>query len=147
MRYEYYKACVEAGMPEEKIKELERFFDAEKKKLNNKKKRKEQLSILALSIDAETGVYAEDETISFETEMLYKEEIRIIHDIINSFGPSDREFLYDYFYKAEENISELARMHNVTRRVAEIRIKWLIKEMREKYFKQNPIGETEIFKR
>ena len=53
MIYEYERACKEAGLSEEKIKEIGRMFDAEKKRLKRRKIAKEKSEWGYFSIDGE----------------------------------------------------------------------------------------------
>ena len=147
MKKKYLEACAETGLSKDEMRGIENLFDAEKKRFKYQSQKIKKMGISKLSLDDESMVDLVDEKVNVEAELLYKEEVRIILGIIRSFRPSDQEFLLDYFYVAEESVSQLARMHNVTRRVAETRINRLIKEMREEYFRINPTGETEIFKK
>ena len=88
-----------------------------------------------------------DDSVNIEADIIYNEEVKTILDIIRTFREDDQKFVYDYFYKAEENISLLARMWNMARHEAKRRINRLVEQMREEYFRRNPTGETEIFKR
>ena len=146
MLMKYVEACQSEGMSKEEIREFERVFEKEKKRNQYQNRLKEKMGILEVSWDEGKEYDVVDENADLEVYLCYKEEVQTILNIIELFEPEDRGFLLDYFYKAEGNTSKLARMYNMTRRTAEIRIKKLIKEMRIEYFKINPTGETEIFK-
>ena len=148
MLMKYVKACQEAGLSKEQTREIERIYDADKKMNRWRNEMKEEYGISMQSMDhGETTSEIVDENVNIETDILYKEEIETILDIIRTFKKEDQRFVYDYFYIAEENVSQLARMWNMARHAAERRIHRLVRQMREEYFRRNPTGETEIFKR
>ena len=148
MLMKYVKACQEAGLSKEQTREIERVYDADKKRNRRRNEMKKEYDISIQSTDqGETIFEIVDDRVNIEADIIYEEEVRIILDIIRTFGEEDQKFVYDYFYKAEENISLLARMWNMARHKAKRRIDRLIGQMREEYFRRNPTGETEIFKR
>ena len=144
----YVKACQEAGLSKEQTREIERVYDADKKRNRRRNEMKKEYDISIQSTDqGETIFEIVDDSVNIEAEIIYNEEVKTILDIIRTFREDDQKFIYDYFYKTEENISLLARMWNMARHEAKRRINRLIEQMREEYFKRNPTGETEIFKR
>ena len=148
MLMKYVKACQEAGLSKEQIKEIERVYDVDKKRNRRRNEMKKEYDISIQSTDqGETIFEIVDENVNIEAGIIYREEVETILSIIRTFRREDQKFIYDYFYEVEGNVSQLARMWNMAYHETRRRINRLIKQMREEYFRRNPTGETEIFKR
>ena len=120
MRIEYERACVEAGMPEEKIKELRRMFDAEYKKLKREKEAKTDVEYgiysleLLQSPDKGAGYFdIPDPDMDVEKRILHKIDMERLREVLNMISPEQREFILDCFdaeWGARKKIAEKYNM-------------------------------------
>ncbi len=106
MIYEYELACKEAGLSEEKIKEIRRMFDAEKKKLKRRKIAKDKCGwgffavedLMVGDILHYKGAFdIPDAGMSVEDEIIYKLDLERLNECLKEFRPEDKEFLLDCF--------------------------------------------------
>ena len=104
MRIEYERACVEAGMSEEKIKEIRKIFDADYKRLKrqNEAMKREGLDFLSLELlmdpagDATAYNFIDPEA-DVEEEVMHRLDLEHLREVLSRISVKDREFIMDCF--------------------------------------------------
>lgn len=104
MLFWYEKACQEAGMEEEKIRELRRGFDADYKRLKREKRAKRQSGYtfcLLSEIEMEdsngkTGEWV-DQDVNIEEEAINNYELGQLRKVLGEMTDDDREFILASF--------------------------------------------------
>lgn len=105
MIYEYELACKEAGLSEEKIKEIRRMFDAEKKKLKRRKTAHDKsnlgfFTVEELAVNCGEGIDAleiPDPNTDIEMDYIRKCDIEYLKKLLNEMNPRDKEFILDCY--------------------------------------------------
>ena len=140
MIYKYEMACREAGLNEEQIKEIDRVFDADKKKLKRKKNAQEEenkkngFGIYSFSEmggqDKEDDFDAPDPNVDIEADMILKWEIQRVRDLLADMEEPDRVLLLAYTSGVHGAKGEAAKQVGLTRRKADYRVGELLAYMR-----------------
>ena len=115
MIYEYELACKEAGLSEEKIKEIRRMFDAEKKRLKRRKVAHDKsnlgfFSVEELAVGCGDGIDAielPDPNIDIEMDYIRKCDMDYLQKLLNEMNPKDKEFILDC-YSSKRGAESLA---------------------------------------
>lgn len=142
MIYEYELACKEAGLSEEKIKEIRRMFDAEKKKLKRRKIAKDKCGwgffavedLIVGDILHHKGAFdIPDAGISVEDEIIYKLDLERLNELLKEMDPDDKEFLLDCFEsrKGTDNVAQ--EKHGLNRGQVQYRKRKLVNMLRERF--------------
>lgn len=140
MIYKYEMACREAGLSDEQIKEIDRVFDADKKKLKRKKNaqaeenKKNGFGIYSLSEmggqDNEEDFDAPDPSVDIEADIIHKWEIERVRELLADMEETDRILLLAYTSGVHGAKGEAAKSLGLTRRKADYRVEELLKYMR-----------------
>lgn len=119
MRYEYEKACMEAGLSEEKTKEIRKFFDAESKRLKRQRKIRERHEIEVFSFEQVKDDFgwgadkssAEKDDFNLEEMVTTGLMLKQLRGLLAEMEEEDRNFLlalYGYGkYGAECHVAEM----------------------------------------
>lgn len=144
MIYKYEMACKEAGLSEEKIKEIRQIFDNDKKKLKRENEYLEKNDIRYFSIsdvDEETekmGDYSlMDTSVNVEMDVIRKLEIEKLMCYLKELPADDREFLYLCFEEAKENDTAIAKKLGLPRTTVQYRKKKLLTMLRNRFEERN----------
>lgn len=150
MKYSYLKACIAAGLSEDKIKEIERFFDKEKKTLKDQKRKRFQYYGVRFSV-SDTSFNDEDDgdddtsdldipnvDRSPEETVVFNFEMDILYQTLSRLPEEDLDFIMTYFGEADENLSKLARMFDMPRSTASDKFKRLMKNIKKDFFNSCP---------
>ncbi len=104
MRIEYEMACIEAGLPEEKIKEIRRVFDADYKMLKRQNAviQSEEISFLSLEMlqnpeGDSAPFYIMDPELDVERIVLHRLDLEKLYKVLNRIQKKDKEFILDCF--------------------------------------------------
>ena len=146
MIYKYEMACKEAGMNEEQIAEIRRFFDAEKKHLLRDKRAREKQGITFSYITTSEEESEEagdldsreivDENFNLEEMIIHKFQMEKLNKVLGELSDEDREFLLSLFSFDSGGVSKLARVLGIPRETVRDRKKRLLKTVREKFFEE-----------
>ena len=142
MIYEYELACKEAGLSEEKIKEIRRMFDAEKKKLKRRKAAKERYGWGFFAIEDLTvggilhhkGAFdIPDAGMSVEDEIIHQLDLERLNECLAEFEPEDKEFLLDCFKCERGAETYTMEKYGMTRSRVRNKKRILINRLREQF--------------
>ena len=102
MIYKYYLACKEAGLSDEKIREIDQVFDRDKKKVSYDKKLREEEGIVFNSLSSfldkdgeEMDFPACEEDVA--EKVLRQIEIDMMTECLHELPKEDMDFLYTLF--------------------------------------------------
>ena len=152
MKLSYEKACIEAGLPEEKIKEIRKVFNDSYNSMSTEIRRREKNGISRISISGmtdyeEIGDYEiEDKSADLEHNYFLDYDFNVLNEVMAQLTNDERKFIMMYFDDACENVSAVARMANIPRTTATYRITRILDDIREKFFELNPGKDSEFFK-
>ena len=103
MIYKYEMACREAGLSEENIREIDRMFDADKKKLKRKRNaQKEEHERNGFGIYSLSGMHGQDEEDDFdptdpdmdvENAVIHAMDMEKLQLLLAEFSEEDRELI------------------------------------------------------
>ena len=141
MIYEYELACKEAGLSEEKIKEIRRMFDAEKKRLKRRKEAKERYGWGYISIDGMTFKTERDQgtldipdpNTNVEQEVMEQCEMEQLRELLNALAPEDKRFLMDYYQCKHGEKMAVAEKYGMTIQQANYRKNKLLERLRKDF--------------
>lgn len=141
MIYEYERACKEAGLSEEKIKEIRRMFDAEKKRLKRRKIAKEKSEWGYFSIDGELFKTERDQgtmdipdpNTNVERDVIEQCEMEQLRELLNALAPEDKRFLMDYYQGEYGEKMVLAEKYGMTIQQANYRKNKLLERLRKDF--------------
>ena len=141
MIYEYELACKEAGLSEEKIKEIRRMFDAEKKKLKRRKEAKERYGWGYISIDGMTFKTERDQgtldipdpNTNVEQEVMEQCEMEQLRELLNALATEDKRFLMDYYQCKHGEKMVVAEKYGMTIQQANYRKNKLLERLRKDF--------------
>lgn len=143
MIYKYEMACKEAGLSEEKIKEIRQIFDTDKKKLKRENEAMEKYEITyynVFDVDPEYDFLAyeiKDESVNLEQDMIKNWEIEQLMRFMQEFSESDRKLLLLSFESAKVNDSSLAKELGIPRTTLQSRRKKLIEKLQKRFAEEN----------
>ena len=141
MIYEYELACKEAGLSEEKIKEIRRMFDAEKKRLKRRKEAKERYGWGYISIDGMTFKTERDQgtldipdpNTNVEQEVMEQCEMEQLRELLNALATEDKRFLMDYYQCKYGEKMAVAEKYGMTIQQANYRKNKLLERLRKDF--------------
>ena len=135
MIWNYEKACKEAGMEVEKVKELRRFFDMEKKKLKreNKVLEEKHVEYSLLSELEENGFrkagLVEDRTVNVEEEAIRSFEISLLGNCFSILTAEERQLIVWHYYD-EMSFRVIAKRFGITLSAVQNRHEKILKKLR-----------------
>jgi hypothetical protein len=142
MIYEYELACKEAGLSEEKIKEIRRMFDAEKKRLKRRKVAHDKCGwgffaiedLMVGSILHRKGAFdIPDAGMSVEEEIIHRLDLERLNKLLEEMDPDDKEFLLDCFESRKGTDNAAQEKHGLSRGQVQYRKRKLVNMLREKF--------------
>lgn len=140
MIYKYEIACREAGLSEERIKEIRKIFDDDKKKLKRENECMEKNDITYYSVFGVRPEYEdmeaydiEDPSVNVEMEVIRKWEIEQLARFMKELSVDDRKFLYLYYEENGANDTMIARKLGIPRTTVQSRKKKLLKKLRKRF--------------
>ena len=136
MLYWYEKACREAGMDEEKIREMRRGFDKDYKRLKSDKAARMEPGkaiILFSELEAEDGsgelYLIEDSSVNVEEEALHLSELKRLRRLLIDLPDDDRDFLLASFENRQDINKYLADRFGMTKAQVRYRKLKLVQKM------------------
>lgn len=143
MIYEYKLACIEAGLSDEQIKEIEQVFDTEYKSIqyDQEKREKYQMEILhiegMIGPDGEIGSFdPEDHSVNIEEDYIRRCDMEHLQDILAELSDDDREFILVCFAYETSYIKRLGERFGLTPDAVRWKKKRLLKELQKKFFEE-----------
>lgn len=139
MIYKYEIACKEAGLNEEKIVEIRKIFDNDKKRLKREKQRMLEEDIRYFSVDAfEAGEDVESfeiEDPNADTEALAMKnwELSKLREYLAELTPDDIEFIMACYQDAKDSDERIAEKMGLTRNQVRYKKKMLLKHLKERF--------------
>lgn len=143
MIYKYEMACQEAGLSEEKIKEIRQIFDTDKKKLKRENEAMEKYGITyhnIFDVDPEYDFLSyqiKDESVNLEQDMIKNWEIEQLMRFMQEFSENDRKLLLLSFESAKVNDSSIAKELGIPRTTLQSRRKKLIEKLQKRFAEEN----------
>ncbi len=143
MIYKYEIACREAGLSEEKIREIRQLFDNDKKKLKreNESMQKNEITyfnIFAVDPEYDFAVYEiEDPSTNVEMDVIKKWEIEQLVRFVKELPKDDQEFLHLYFEEVDASDTKIARKLDMPRTTVQSRRKKLMDKLRKRFEEEN----------
>ena len=141
MIYEYKLACIEAGLSDEQIKEIEQVFDTEYKAVQYDQTKREKYQVEILHIegmvgsDGEVGTYdPEDYSTNIEEDFLHRCDLERLQEVLSQLSEEDREFLMDCFIYEADYVKRLSAKYGITGRAVRWKKEKLLNALREKFF-------------
>ena len=121
MRIEYERACKEAGLPEEKIMEIRRLFDADYKRMKREKQAREDAGFVYYSLEQlrnpdEDVCYFEmaDPDMDVEQMTLHKLDMEKLMAVLALIPEEERLFILDCFAAEWGARKEIAEKYGMT---------------------------------
>lgn len=143
MIYEYKLACIEAGLSEDKIREIAQVFDTEYKRndYDEKKRRKYGMEILHLEgmigKDGEEGTYeVPDSAVDIEEDFIHQCDLERLRELLDELSDEDREFLMDCFDYENDYIKRISKKYDMTGAAVRWKKERLLKTLRKRFFDQ-----------
>lgn len=141
MIYEYKLACIEAGLSDEQIKEIEQVFDTEYKHNQYDQKKREKYKIEVLHIegmfgqDGEVGTFdIPDSAVDIEEDFIHRCDLERLQEVLSLLSDEDREFLLDCFNYEADYIKRLSTKYGITGSAVRWKKEKLLRVLREKFF-------------
>jgi len=141
MIYEYKLACIEAGLSDEQIRNIEQVFDTEYKAVQYDQTKREKYQVEILHIegmvgpDGEIGSYdPEDYSTNIEEDFLHRCDLEHLQEVLSQLSEEDREFLMDCFIYEADYVKRLSAKYGITGRAVRWKKEKLINALREKFF-------------
>lgn len=138
MLYCYEKACREAGMEEEKIRELRRGFDADYKRLKRENAEKDKIGYSVILLSALEEEYASgsecliaDPDIDVERDAINNYELGRLREILTQMPEEERDFLLASFEDARGTEKQVAEKKGMTRRQVYLKREKLVAQLRK----------------
>lgn len=139
MLYKYELACREAGLTEEKTKEIRQMFDTEYKRLKRRKQRQKKYGISAISVTDMSGTEnecdyeLEDPNNNVEEIVLHKMDLKDLQRYLQEFPEEDRDFLYDYYSCGDKPLVYMSEKCSLTKNQVRYKRDRLIMLLRNKF--------------
>lgn len=139
MIYKYEIACKEAGLTEEKISEIRKFFDGEKKKLKRSIQYREEEGIVFNSLTVMAEEYDGDEDNSLdagfdlEETVIHAMELQRLNMCLSELSVDDREFIYAVFSEERGTIARISRETGIPRSTLVDRKERILRTLKEKF--------------
>lgn len=139
MIYKYEIACKEAGLTEEKIAEIRKFFDGEKKKLKRSIQYRAEEGIVFNSLTVMAEEYGGDEDNSLdagfdlEETVIHAMELQRLNICLNELSVDDREFIYEVFSEERGAIARISRETGIPRSTLVDRKERILRTLKEKF--------------
>lgn len=136
MIWRYEKACKEEGMEAEKINELRKVFDMEKKKMKRENLALEQnhieYSLLSELEDNEyrKAVLVEDRNVNIEEEAIRAYEISLLKDSLRVLTIEEKQLVVWHYYD-EMSLRIIAKKFGITLSAVQSRHKRIIEKLRK----------------
>ena len=141
MIYEYKSACIEAGLSEERIKQIEQVFDTEYKHNRYDQEKRAKYSIEVLHIEGMIGQNGEvgsfelpDPSVDIEEDFIHRCDLCQLQKLLQELSEEDREFLMDCFSYEDNYIKRLSKKYEMTGSAVRWKKEKLLKTLREKFF-------------
>ena len=143
MIYKYEMACREAGLSEEKIREIDRVFDSDKKKLKARKKSRMEehekngfatQSLTALgTLDDGSDLEVADPGMDIEGDKIRAWEHERLQVLLARLPEEDKDLLLQYYGAEHGGKKELAETLGITRRQLDYRVSLLVQGLRAEF--------------
>ena len=139
MLYKYELACREAGLTEEKTKEIRQMFDTEYKRLKRRKQRQKKYGISAISVTDMSGTEnecdyeLEDTNNNVEEIVLHKMDLKDLQRYLQELPEEDRDFLYDYYSCRDKPLVYMSEKCSLTKHQVRYKRDRLIMLLRNKF--------------
>lgn len=139
MLYKYELACREAGLTEEKTKEIRQMFDTEYKRLKRRKQRQKKYGISAISVTDMSGTEnecdyeLEDPNNNVEEIVLHKMDLKDLQRYLQELPEEDRNFLYDYYSCGDKPLVYMSEKCSLTKNQVRYKRDRLIMLLRDKF--------------
>ena len=133
MKWEYEKACIEAGMEEEKIRELRKEFDDDRRKLNREKQRMKRNGVCCVGLNRllENRDLDIPDSISVEEIAIKNLYLKQLRECLQEMDSADRDLVIAYFDK-NTNFSQYARDLGAKRADLIYRVNCIVRQLRKK---------------
>lgn len=143
MIYEYKLACIEAGLSEKQIREIEQVFDTEYKSVQYDQEKREKYQVEVLHIeglrgpDGEEGTYEiQDFTVDIEEDFIHRCDMERLQDLLAELPEDDRDFIIDCFAYETKYIKILGERYGLSPDAVRWKKKRLLKKLQEKFFEK-----------
>lgn len=144
MIYEYKLACIEAGLSEKQIREIEQVYDTEYKRNQYEQVKREKYQWESLHLegligpDGEVGSFElPDPSVDIEEDLIHRCDLAKLRELLQELSADDRAFLMECFTYEADYLKRLSRKYGVTEATILWRKKKLVKQLREKFFEKN----------
>ena len=143
MIYEYKLACIEAGLSEERIKQIEQVFDTEYKhnRYEQAKREKYKMEILhvegMIGQDGEVGSFElPDPSVDIEEDFIHRCDLDRLQDVLAMLSDDDREFIMTCFAYETSYIKRLRERFNLTTEGVRSKKRRILAELQKKFFEE-----------
>lgn len=141
MIYEYKLACIEAGLSEERIKQIEQVFDTEYKHNRYEQAKREKYKMEILHVEGMIGQDGEigsfelpDHSVDIEEDFIHRCDLCQLQKLLQELSEEDRAFLMDCFSYEGDYIKRLSKKYEMTGSAVRWKKEKLLKTIREKFF-------------
>ena len=143
MIYEYKLACIEAGLSDEQIKEIEQVFDTEYKAVQYDQTKREKYQVEILHIegmvgpDGEVGSYEpEDYSTNIEEDFIHLMDLERLQNILAELSDDDREFIMTCFAYETSYIKRLRERFDLTTEGVRSKKRRILAELQKRFFEE-----------
>lgn len=138
----YESACKQAGLSEDKIQEIRRFFDSEKKRLKRRREAHDKCGYSFMSVqdlienrdgwDIETFDIPDGST-DVEAEICHKMDLEKLDVLLMELSEEDREFLLTCYEHTDISDVKLSEMLDMPRSTMRSRRERLVRLMKKRF--------------
>ncbi len=138
MIFEYEMICREAGMSDDKIREIYNVFNAGYQSMYRQKKARADSGLEFLSFDGLHGpdgvlgtFEIPDPAVDVEEEIIHKLDLERLHEVLMLLSEEDRSFILEYFEGTGAFLEDLAARYGLTKIQAIGKKRAIIRLLRE----------------
>ena len=149
MRIEYERACKQAGLPEEKIREIRQLFDADYKMLKRQNDFIHREEIIFLSLELllvpegdPAPYYIMDPESDVERIVLHRLDLEKLNRVLNRITEKDKEFILDCFDDEWGARKKIAEKYGMTIGAVDQKKRRILEKLQMLFFEDgtNPIS-------
>jgi len=141
MKIKYERACMEAGLPEEKIQEIRRMFDADYKSMKRRKQAKKERKFVYYSLELLKAPEEDDvcyfdypdPDMDLEQMMLHQLDLERLDEVLATIPEEERLFILDCFDKEWGAQKEIAEKYGMTPGAVKQKKHRIFKKIRQRF--------------
>lgn len=144
MRIEYERACKQAGLPEEKIREIRKMFDTDYKRVKREKQERKEAGVVYYSLEYLKNPEGDscyfdipDPNMDVEQIVMHGLELEQLREILNRISPKDKQFILDCYAAEWGEEKDIAEKYGITCALVAQRKRRILIKLREIFFAED----------